>query len=215
MYIIIVGCGRVGSELAKLLSGEGNDVVILDKDEKNFARLGETFNGVTVKGNGVSPKILQDAGIEKADVFCAFTNSDSANIMASQVAKGIFRVPRVIARVYDPKKAAIYQTFGLDVLSEPFLFASMIRDKIIDKRLSSYLIETSELGILEIPVHGEMAEKSVGQINLPGELLVTTIVRKKMGPIIPDLKTAVNEGDTLLAVVKMSSLDKVNKMFNL
>ena len=126
MYIVIIGCGRVGAELAKLLSLEGNDVVVIDKKDHSFSRLGEAFNGITIKGSGVSTKTLQDAGIERADVFCSLTNSDNINIMASQVAKGIFKVPRVIARVYDPRKASIYKTLGLDILSETTLFAAMI-----------------------------------------------------------------------------------------
>src|SRR3989338_8167066 len=127
MYIVIVGCGRVGAELARLLSQEGQDVVIIDRKESAFDRLGDAFNGITLKGSGVSTKTLHAAGIEKTDVFCALTNSDNVNIMASQVAKGIFKIPRVIARVYDPTRATIYKTLGLDIFSETALFASMIR----------------------------------------------------------------------------------------
>lgn len=212
MYIIIVGCGRVGSELAKLLSVEGKDVVVIDKKESSFSRLGESFNGITITGNGVSPRVLQEAGIEKGDIFCAFTNSDNVNIMASQVAKGIFKIPRVIARVYDPRKAAIYKTFGLDILSEPTFFASMIRDKIMDARLSSYLIETNELGVLEIAVNKEWAGKTVDEINIPGELIITAIRKEDGSPIIPTAKTILKDDDILLGVVKMASLDKVKKL---
>ncbi len=212
MYVIIVGCGRVGSELAKLLSVEGKDVVVIDKKEESFSRLGESFNGITIRGNGVSPRVLQEAGIEKGDIFCAFTNSDNVNIMASQVAKGIFKIPRVIARVYDPRKAVIYRTFGLDILSEPTFFASMIRDKIMDPRLSSYLIETNELGVLEIAANKEWVGKTVDEINIPGELIITAIRKEDGSPIIPTIKTILKDDDILLGVVKMASLDKIKRL---
>ena len=215
MYIVIVGCGRVGSELARLLSSEGSDIVVIDPEEMAFSRLGEGFNGITIKGSGVSTKTLSDAGIERTDIFCALTNSDNINIMASQVAKGIFKVPRVIARVYDPRKAAIYKTLGLDILSETTLFASMIRDKIMDKMLSSYLIETSELGVLELPVSSKLVGKAVRDVNIPGELMIAAIKHLDIPPVIPDIKTVLAKNDVLLAVVKISSLKKIREMVEL
>ncbi len=218
MYIVMVGCGRVGAELARLLSLGGNDVVVIDQNESAFARLGEAFNGITIKGNGVSTKILQDAGIERTDVFCSLTNSDNINIMASQVARGIFKVPRVIARVYDPRKAAIYKTLGLDILSETTLFASMIRDKIADKMLSSYLIESGHMGVLEIPVdetNEKIFGKTVADINIPGELVVTAIRHGNSPPIIPEPTATFKKSDILVAVIKMKSLPRIKKLFNL
>src|SRR5512137_670918 len=105
MFTIIVGCGRVGSELAKLLSSEGHDVVIIDKNESSFSRLGATFNGMVLVGNGFDLELLKRAGIEKADAFCAVTNGDNTNLVSAQVAKKIFSVPKVFARVYDPQRA--------------------------------------------------------------------------------------------------------------
>jgi trk system potassium uptake protein TrkA len=215
MYIIIMGCGRVGSELAKLLSLEDYDVVIIDKKESSFARLGGAFNGITVKGSGISPKTLQEANIHKADIFCAFTNSDNVNIMAAQVARGIFKVPRVIARVYDPQKAAIYKTFGLDVLSEPVLFASLIRDKIVDHHFSSYLIESNELGLFEFPVQNGLAGKMIEEVNISGELNITAILRKDQPAIIPDTKTTLRLGDRLIAVVKMKDIKRIKGQLNI
>lgn len=215
MYIVIVGCGRVGSELARLLSSEGHDIVVVDKKEESFQRLGDAFNGLTIKGNGVSTKTLQDAGIEKTDVFCSLTNSDNINIMASQVAKRIFKVPRVIARVYDPQKAAIYKALGLNILSETSLFASMIRDKIMDEMFSSYLIESGNFGVLEFPVSSEIVGKKVGQITVPGECVITVIRRKDLSTIIPDPTTVLMDGDVAVVVVKVGSLKKVKKNFGL
>src|SRR4030042_2811663 len=172
MYVIIVGCGRVGSELAKLLTGEGNNVVVVDKNSASFERLGGTFNGLTVVGNGFDLDLLKKAGIEKADAFCAVTNGDNTNLVSAQVAKRIFNVPKVIARVYDPYRAHIYSALGLDIISGTILFAAMLRDKIIESRFSSYLIETKDLGVIEIDVKKDLIGKTVEQLNVPGEFLV-------------------------------------------
>lgn len=215
MHVIIVGCGRVGSELARILSTEGHNVVVIDKNQSSFERLGNTFNGITLAGNGYDPDILKAAGIEKAEAFCAVTNGDNTNIMSSQVAKKIFNVPKVIARVYDPKRAEIYKALGLDVLSGTILFAAMIRDKIIESRFSSYLIETGELGVIEIDIDEKFKGKLVEEINIPGEFLVTTILKKKKQTILPTAKTVLEKGDKVMAVVKITSLEKVRKIFEL
>lgn len=213
MYVIIVGCGRVGSELAKILSSEGHNVVIIDKNAASFARLGGTFNGVTLVGNGFDSDLLMSAGIAQADAFCAVTNGDNTNLIAAQVAKTIFKVPKVITRVYDPKRAEIYKTLGLDVISGTVLFASMLRDKIIESRFSSYLIETGELGVIEIRANGNIKGKRVSELNISNEFLIITIVTKKKGTLIPQPDTVVEEGDTVIAVVRTSSLNKIRKEF--
>jgi trk system potassium uptake protein TrkA len=214
MYVIIVGCGRVGSELAKLLAGEGHNVVIVDKNRASFERLGGTFNGLTVVGNGYDPGLLKKAGIEKADAFCAVTNGDNTNLVSAQVAKKIFNVPKVIARVYDPQRAHIYSALGLDIISGTILFAAMLRDKIIESRFSTYLVETKELGVIEMDVKSDLAGKTVQEINIPGEFLVTAI-RRVEGVLIPDSKTILKKKDTLMAVVKVASLKKIKDKFGL
>jgi trk system potassium uptake protein TrkA len=214
MYIVIVGCGRVGSELAKLLSGEGHNVVVIDHSQSSFSRLGNTFNGLTLVGNGFSLGLLRQAGIEKADAFCAVTNGDNTNLISAQVARKIFNVPKVIARVYDPRRANIYTALGLDILSGTILIASMIRDKIVESRFSSYLIESKDLGVLEIEVKDDLVGKTVSDINVPGEFMVVALHRVE-GVVIPEPKTAVRKKDSLLAVVKVESLKKIKERFNL
>ena len=214
MYVIIIGCGRVGSELAKLLAGEGHNVVIIDQNPVSFERLGDTFNGLTTVGNGFDPNLLKKAGIEKADAFCAVTNGDNTNLVSAQVAKKIFKVPKVIARIYDPQRAHIYSALGLDILSGTILFAAMLRDKIIESRFSSYLIETKELGVIEIEVKKSLAGKTVQQINVPGEFLVTA-VRSLNGVLIPGPETVLQEKEILMAVVKVASLKKIKSKFDL
>ena len=214
MYVIIAGCGRVGAELAKLLSGEGHDVVIIDKSRESFSRLGDTFNGLTMVGNGFDLALLKQVGIEKADAFCAVTNGDNTNLISAQVAKKIFRVPKVFARVYDPQRAHIYAALGLDIISGTMLFSSMLRDKIIESRFSSYLIESKDLGVIEIEVKDNLVGKTIQDINISGEFIVTAI-RRMQGVIIPDPKTILKNKDTLMGVVKVSSLQEVREKFHL
>ncbi len=214
MYVIIIGCGRVGSELAKLLSSEGHDVVVIDKNQDSFDRLGNTFNGLSLVGTGFDLVLLRQAGVEKADALCTLTNGDNTNLISAQVAKKIFKVPKVIARVYDPRRANIYQALGLDILSGTILFAAMIRDKIVESRFSSYLIETKDLGVLEIEVKNSLVGKTIQEVNIPQEFLVVA-VRRVEGVLIPEPKTVLKAKDILMAVVKVDSLKKIKEKFGL
>ncbi|RKY31041.1 MAG: TrkA family potassium uptake protein [Candidatus Omnitrophota bacterium] len=214
MHVIIVGCGRVGSELARLLSSENHNVVVIDKNAASFERLGDTFNGLTLVGNGFDLNLLKQAGIEKADAFCAVTNGDNTNLISAQVAKNMFKVPKVISRVYDPHRAHIYSNLGLDILSGTALFASIIRDKIIESRFSSYLIESKDIGVIEIEIKDNWVGKSIEEINIPQEFLVAAI-RRPEGVLIPGPGTVLKAQDKLMAVVKVASLDKIKKKFNL
>src|SRR3989338_8878879 len=214
MNIMIVGCGRVGSQLALLLSQEGHNVTIIDKNADSFKRLGGTFNGVTAAGNGFDEKLLTELKIDKQDAFVSVTSGDNTNLMASQIAKKIFKVPRVIARIYDPKRADIYKHLGLDVISGTVLFAAMLRDKVIESHFTGYLIETGELGVMEIPVKGEFVGKKVSSANIPDEFIIATIVRKK-GAIIPRPDTTLEPNDVLMGIVKISALSKVKRVFGI
>lgn len=214
MYVIIVGCGRVGSELARLLSSEGHDVVVIDKNRDSFGHLGSDFNGLTLVGNGFDLNLLKQAGIEKADALCAVTNGDNTNLVCAQVAKRIFKVPKAIARVYDPQRAHIYAALGLDIISGTILFAAMLRDKIIESHFSSYLIETKELGVIELEVKNNLVGKTIEDINIPGEFLVVAIRRVK-GVILPQAHTVLKAKDILMAVVKVASLKEIKERYNL
>lgn len=214
MYVIIVGCGRVGSELAKLLSNEGNNVVIIDTNPSAFNRLGGTFNGLTLVGSGFDLELLKQAGAEKADAFCALTNGDNTNLVAAQAAKKIFKIPRVIARVYDPTRAHIYHSLGLNVISGTILFAAVIRDKIIENRFSSYLIESKEVGVLEIEIEESLNDKTVRELNVPNEFLIIAI-KKIEGVVLPQESTVLRKGDIVMGLARIESLDKIRERFKL
>lgn len=214
MNIMIVGCGRVGSQLALLLSQEGHNVTIIDKNQDAFKRLGGVFNGIQAVGNGFDEKLLKELKIDRQDAFVSVTSGDNTNLMASQIAKKIFKVPRVIARVYDPKRADIYKKLDLDIISGTVLVAAMIRDKLIDNRFTSYLIETAELGVIEIIVKEDLKGKRASELNISDEFLVVAIERKKR-VIIPQPDTRLDLNDKVMGVVRTSSLKKVREIFKL
>lgn len=113
MQIIVAGCGKVGSQFARIMSGEGHEVSVVDSSAENFKLLGEGFHGMTVLGVPIDEDILKEAGIESADGFAAVTPDDNINMMACQIAKEIFRVPRIFARIQDPIKEQVFYQFGV------------------------------------------------------------------------------------------------------
>ena len=135
MKVVIMGCGRVGAWLARLLDADGHQVTVLDTDAYSFRRLrfpglGSDFKGTALVGNGIDQEALKRAGIEGTDVFFALTQGDNRNIMASQIAKHIFQVPKVICRIYDPLRQEMYSTLGVEAISPTAIFAHMLKDKL-------------------------------------------------------------------------------------
>lgn len=130
MKVVIMGSGRVGAQLAGLLDAEGHQVSVLDNDVYSFRRLPADFGGMALVGNGLDQEALKKAGIEEADAFVAVTQGDNRNVMAAQIAKHIFNVPRVICRIYDPLRQELYQTLGLEAISPTTIFAQILKEKL-------------------------------------------------------------------------------------
>lgn len=130
MKVVIMGCGRVGARLAGLLDIEGHNVTILDTDAYSFRRLSSDFSGTALVGNGTDEEALKKAGIEEADVFVALTQGDNRNIMAAQIAKHIFNVPRVVCRIYDPLRRELFNSLGIEAFSPTTIFAQMLKENI-------------------------------------------------------------------------------------
>ncbi|MEW5721310.1 MAG: TrkA family potassium uptake protein [Chloroflexota bacterium] len=124
MRIVIMGCGRLGAYLARHLDQEGHDVTVVDRSSDSFARLGSDFHGTMVLGTGIDEDVMRRAGIEKADAFVAVSNGDNTNAMAAEIAKLVFKVPRVVARLYDPVREDTYHTLGLMETICPTVMAS-------------------------------------------------------------------------------------------
>lgn len=130
MKVVIMGCGRVGGQLAGLLDSNGEQVTILDVNEYSFRRLPTNFSGTALLGDGTDEDALLKAGIEDADAFVAVTEGDNRNVMAAQIAKHIFNVPKVLCRIYDPLRRDLYDTLGLDAFSPTTILAEMLRDNL-------------------------------------------------------------------------------------
>ena len=128
--VVIMGCGRTGGRLANLLDAAGFSVTVMDVDAYSFRRLAPDYKGKVLAGNGIDIESLKKAGIEEADVFVAVTQGDNRNIMAAQIAKYIFNVPRVICRIYDPLRQEFYQTLGLETISPTTIFADILKKRI-------------------------------------------------------------------------------------
>ncbi|MGA0148913.1 MAG: potassium channel family protein [Ilumatobacteraceae bacterium] len=134
MHVVIVGCGRVGSTLARELCANGNTVAVVDRKADAFLRLGDDFSGQTIVGIGFDPDILVAAGIERASALAAVTNGDNSNIMIARVARERFAVQSVVARIYDPKRSEIYERLGIATVATVKWTAERIMRRIIADR---------------------------------------------------------------------------------
>jgi len=130
MKVVIMGCGRVGARLASLLEQDGHTVTIIDNDSYSFRRLAPDFQGTALIGNGIDEDVLRSAGIEEAGAFIALTQGDNRNVMASQIAKHIFNVPRAVCRIYDPLRRDMYADLGIETISPTTIFAQILREKL-------------------------------------------------------------------------------------
>ncbi len=134
MKVVIMGCGRVGSTLATLMDQAGHRVTVIDSNSDAFQRLASDFKGEKIAGNGVDEEILRRAGIETADAFAAVTNGDNRNIMASQIAKEIFTIKKVVCRIYDPIRDSTYREMGMETICPTLVGAEMLFNSLTDNK---------------------------------------------------------------------------------
>ncbi len=210
MYVIVVGCGRVGSQLATFLSEEGHDVAIIDKNADSFRRLGSTFNGLTIKGLGFDQDILREGGIEKADVFAAVTDLDNTNMMAVEVATKIFDVPRAIARLYNPNRSLTYQKLGLEFICGTTMLAEKLLESIIapDVEIISTL---GSLCLVRAVANDWLAGKTVRDVDGETDFKIITIIRGPKNVFI-EPTTKIRRHDQLIIISKKELLAQVEKM---
>jgi trk system potassium uptake protein TrkA len=209
MYIVIIGCGRLGSGLAMELSNDGHDVVIVDKYAKNLERLRSGFNGIRIKGVEIDNDILMEAGIDKADMFLAMTPADNINIMASQIAKDIFKVPRVIARIFDPSREFIYRKLGLQTISPTEVSINIIKNKIIDKNSNTLLILNNDVSIEEITIN-KFKFNNVLEIEDKFNCRICAV--SKNGDFkIPDRNELLYKGDKIICSINRENKEKLVK----
>lgn len=215
MKIIVVGCGRVGSQASQLLMGLGHEVTVIDHDANALARLGTDFKGKVVRGLGFDRNILLEAGIETAEGFISASSSDNANIVAARIARNIFRVPRVVARLYDPVRAEVYQRLGLTTISSTAWGAERIVEVVTHSDLDALHIFSDEGTILvRVEIPARLNGYRVAQMNIPGEVLVVAITRQDK-TFIPVSGTEFQEGDTIFLTVIPSAMDRLEELLGI
>lgn len=213
MKIIIVGCGRVGSALTLDLSLRGHQVTVIDNDPLAFESLGPAFKGEKVVGVGFDREILIKAGIQKADALAAVTVSDEANVVAARIAKQVFRVPRVAARVYDPRKAEIYRRLGISTISPVAIGSARLAELLSYTNLDTKLsLGSGEVEIVEVEVPNGLAGRLVSDVDVPAEVRVISLTRSGK-TIIPNVKTSFQPGDLLYLAVMEEHRDRVAALF--
>lgn len=212
MHIILVGCGRVGASLATALAADEHDVVVIDKDPASFANLGSAFNGVTVTGTGIDTETLRQAGIERADAFAAVTSFDNVNLMASQMAKQIFRVTKVIARVNDPRKRDAYDEFAVETISPTDLGAGQLRRMIEAHGLQVLQsVGAGEVVTIRLPHTAALAGRIVSDLERPAKLRVACLERGGVA-LIPEPDEVIAAGDVLFLAARRDALDLVRAL---
>lgn len=212
MHVVLVGCGRVGASLATGLAADEHDVVIIDKDPGTFAGLGSAFNGMTVTGTGIDIEVLRQAGIEKADAFAAVTSFDNVNLMASQIAKRIFRVPKVIARVNDPRKRDAYDEFEVETISPTDLGAGQLRRMIEAQGLQIlHSMGAGEVVTVRLVAEQGLQGRHVASLELSEKLRVSCLERGGVAQI-PEPDTTFLPGDVLFLAVRRDALTALRAM---
>jgi len=216
MKLIVMGCGRVGSQVSNLMANQGHDVTVIDhRDVDAASRLGPEYKGRLISGLGFDRDILIQAGVERADVFVAASSSDNANIVAARIARNIFKVPRVIARLYDPRRAEIYQRLGLLTISTTTWGAERIYELATHMDLDVvYNFGRGEVSIVAIEVPHTLAGRTVRDLNVIGEFSVTSITRDDKA-FLPSAGTVFREGDIIHVTVQSTALGRLEEMLGL
>ncbi|MDF2673013.1 MAG: trkA2 [Clostridiales bacterium] len=207
MYIVIIGCGRLGSTVAKMLSNEGHDIAIIDNDIDNLDRLGSGFNGHRIRGVEFDNDVLLDGGIDKADVFLALTSDDNTNIMASQIASDIFGVKRVIARVCEPEKEFIYESLGIEIVEPIQLTDEIIRNRIIEEGSKILSVLDNNIEIVELHVRKGNG-RTVSSIEKFNNCIISSLFRNGSF-ILPDKEDEVLDNDKLVCTINRKNRGKL------
>lgn len=212
MKIIIIGCGRVGSGLALSLSHRSHTVTVIDKDPSALEGLGSAFQGRTVHGGAFDRDVLLKAEIERADGVAAVTGSDEVNFVSARLAKQIFRVPRVVTRLYDPRKAEIYRRLGLQTINPITWGIHRLAELLSFSHLDTILsLGSGEVDLIETEVPSLLTGRTVNELTLAGEIQVTALTRGGK-TFLPTLGTVFQVGDVVHLVVLASSADRLKKL---
>lgn len=207
MQVVIVGCGRVGANLASSLADEGHDVVIVDKSPESFDNLGVTFNGVTIQGTGIDQDVLRRAGIEHADAFAAVTSSDSVNLMAAQVARTVFGVQRVVARTNDPGRKPVFEELSIPAVCPTDLGAAAIKGMLHTEGIQTRdTLGAGEVIVIDLAIDEQLDGSLASKFEIPGKIRACAVVRGGKAAVVSTDFTC-QPGDTLVLCVRIDVVD--------
>lgn len=214
MHVVIGGCGRVGSQLAIALLGQGHEVAVIDKNAGSFRRLGEDFPGLLVQGFCFDRAVMEEAGIRRAQAFVAVTSGDNSNVVSARAARDHYGVERVVARIYDPERAGIYERLGIRTIASARWTAEEVLRLLLPQgdRIEGEVSEGSGDVVmlrLTLPVgaHGVDA----GKLTRPGEVVLAAVTREQ-STRIPSANALLEAGDQLHLMVSRDAVDKVREL---
>ncbi len=205
MYIIVVGGGTVGYYLSKALLSEGHEVLVIEKDATKVQRIEDELGSMCIQGDGCEAATLEEAGTGRANLFVAVTNEDEDNLVASQIAKHKFNVPRTIARIGNPKNEALFKKLGIDVtVSTTNLILEQIEQELPTHPLIHLLkLSKGELEIVEVKISSTSAAvgKQISRLSLPPGAVLSLII-KEQGVQVPSPETILEADDRVIVVTK-------------
>lgn len=202
MQIIVIGCGKVGARFAQVLSKDGHDVVIVDNDSNSFKALDQDFDGITITGVPIDQDVLKKAGIETADVVAAVTPDDNVNIMVCQVAKEIFKVSKVVARIYDPDREHVFHQFGLQTICPTQITVEVIKSMVVgEPKTALHTIGNTVLTYNYVKAQNIYFGKKLSSVKPKDDAFVFGIIQNGCFYFTNEDVT-INQGDTLVIAQK-------------
>ena len=214
MHVVILGCGRVGSALALELERFGHSVAVIDQDSGAFHRLTPAFTGRTVVGVGFDRDTLVEADIEKADAFASVSSGDNTNIISARVAREIFNVPRVVARIYDPRRAEVYERLGIPTVATVRWTINEIHQLLFHRGLEpEQHFGNGETVLVRSTVPDYLDGRNFTEFNVEGEIQVVEVTRGGRS-LIPGPGTMIESGDLVSFVVASTSLGRLRSFLN-
>lgn len=209
MHVVIVGCGRVGSTLARQLVAQNHSVTVVDRKKSAFQRLGDDFAGRTLTGIGFDRDVLVEAGIQEAGAVAAVTNGDNSNILVARVARENFRIERVVARIYDPKRAEVYQRLGIATVATVTWTAERVMRRILPEESGIEWVDpTAKVTMIERELPPNLIGKRYVSLDVPGRARVVAISRLGAA-MIPSDDLVGQEGDIVHLAVGTSDVNDV------
>ena len=208
MHVVIMGCGRVGSTLAQELDNRGHSVAVIDQDPTSFRKLSPAFGGRTVAGIGFDRDRLIEAGIETADAFAAVSSGDNSNIISARVARETFKVPKVIARIYDPRRAEIYQRLGVETVASVAWTAQQMVHSIMPELAEDWHDTTGTVTMAPMPFDERWIGERVKRLADESGSRIAFLTRLGQS-ILPTADTVIQEGDKLHVLFVTGQRDQV------